>query len=453
MKYINPMRNHNTLQIIDNIDLNNFGILLHDMKSIEDFQKKSGMSGAYTVEYQHHYIAAIGRIEAEGQILDIAIPMAMYNYHQRVSGAAIEFHLNDVTTANEKAMPIAIKKFNEFNKTPFFKQLNEMGVTGWEISGFHSNHQHPAGVDGFSGVDLRSNIDNPGVCFPLSEGNRSPNFAGIMQHKELHSEIIRTEYRVFTGSKGKNKIYSKGRCLTIVRGYENEPEEQIQVLPDGLIDKIFGTSRPKPKPKPKEKTRADYMLKDQLFNEEGEAIGRELMELWKKCEFEIDTSMIEEENVVRNGYNYRKKQTSLLGMDYEDQYEILSKEFKREKILKKEDGNKRDISNQWAVEIERMAMELVDLLDYKEEEVRTWTAFEVRDTYNLDIEDINLEKALLRDIEKTSKNGLMLKAIDILCRDNIMGKEKLEMLNYTDLNDLFVETYETDMEILEDMQV
>ncbi len=43
-------------RITDGIDKNNFGVLFHTVQSIEDFQKKSGMEGSYSVEYQQHYI-------------------------------------------------------------------------------------------------------------------------------------------------------------------------------------------------------------------------------------------------------------------------------------------------------------------------------------------------------------------------------------------------------------
>jgi len=141
------LMNRNTNKIVDTVDLNNFGVLLHDMKTIETFQEKSGMQGKYRVEYQHHYVAAIGRIEAGGQILDIAIPLVMYNYPQEVSGAAIEFNLPEVAEMNEKAIPLAVKKFEELQDCNMFEALVNMGFNNWEISGFHSNHQHPGSND------------------------------------------------------------------------------------------------------------------------------------------------------------------------------------------------------------------------------------------------------------------------------------------------------------------
>ncbi|MHA2023925.1 MAG: hypothetical protein ACTSWQ_09725, partial [Candidatus Thorarchaeota archaeon] len=290
---------NNKEKIVDKVNLNNFGILFHDINTIEEFQKKSGMAGSYSVEYQHHFINVIGRIEADGQRLDIAIPMVMFNYHQEVAGASVEFNLGEVGTANNEAMPLAIEKFKEFEETDMFKALCDMGITKWEFHGMNSIHAHPNGVNRFSGTDLRANIDHPGVNFPLSSGKDVPNFASIIQHKEGHAEIIHTEYRLFNGIEKGERLYQKGRTLTINRGVPTKPEVEYVPLGPGAIDTIFGTTRPQP-PKPaKAKNRPSYVLKDGLTLKEGDEIGKDLMELWETCPFQIDTSLILKTNVLR----------------------------------------------------------------------------------------------------------------------------------------------------------
>ncbi len=132
-------------RITDKINLNNFGVLLHQTKAIELFQARSGMTGAYSVEYQMHYIALVGRLKADNQILDIAIPLVLFNYHQECSGAHIEFNLGEVSEANNKALVKAQEKFSEFETTDLYKELCNMGITDWTIVGMHSNHMHPGG--------------------------------------------------------------------------------------------------------------------------------------------------------------------------------------------------------------------------------------------------------------------------------------------------------------------
>jgi len=294
---------NNKERIIDKVNLNHFGVLFHDTRVIEEFQSKSGMDGPYSKEYQHHYINLVGRLDADdGQRLDIAIPMAMYNYHQEVGGASVEFSLVDVSEANEQAMEIAKVKAEKFMETPLFKHMVELGITDWTLYGMNSIHAHPTGVNRFSGTDLRADISHPGVNFPLSVGSDVPNFASIIQHKQDHAEIIHTEYRIFNGEEGGERVYEKGRCLTIIRGFEEEEPKEEEPKGPGSIDVIFGTSRPTPPPKPKPKERKDYILEDgftQIIDKESfESTKKELMELWKQTEFDIDTSMILEENVT-----------------------------------------------------------------------------------------------------------------------------------------------------------
>ena len=319
---------NNLERIVDGKNYNNFGVLFHSTKEIEKFQEFSGMKGAYKVEYQHHYINLVGRIEADGQILDIAIPMVMFNYHQEVSGASVEFNLGEVGTANNEAMGLAKERFKEFSETEMYKALCEIGIDDWTFHGMNSVHAHPHGVNRFSGTDLRTNIDHPGVNFPLNTGIKVPNFASIIQHRQNHAEIIHTEYRLFSGIANGERVYLKGRTLTINRGIELEPEPEYQELGPGPIDAIFGTTRPQP-PKPeKQKERPDFILKDGLTGEEGDTFAKEMMEVWKECPFEIDTSMILKTNIQRgrgrlqNSYNVgwggnasRGKQQSLKGLD------------------------------------------------------------------------------------------------------------------------------------------
>jgi len=297
-------------KIVDGRDLNNFGVQFTDTKALEKFQTLSGMAGKYSHEYQFHFINAVGRIVADGQRLDIAIPLVMFNYWQEVGGASVEFNLGEVGKANNEAMPLAIEKFQEFEKTDMFKALCEMGITTWEIHGMNSNHMHPEGINGFSGTDLRENIAHPGVVFPLSIGKDVPSFSGMMQHKQLHAEQIIMQYRIFNGVERGLREYKKGRCLTVNRGYETEPEAEWVPLGPGAIDEIFKTVRPQPPKPPKQKERKDFLLKSELNGKEGEELGSYLMKLWKECDFEIDTSLILKTNVLKGKGRLQQTTTS-----------------------------------------------------------------------------------------------------------------------------------------------
>jgi len=289
-------------RIIDGVDTNNFGVLFHSTKSIEEFQKRSGQEGAYVCEYQHHYLSLIARLEADNQIMDLCIPLCMYNYHQEVGGASVEFNLGEVGTANNDAQELAMTKYTEFTETQMYQSLVAMGFENFVIEGMHSVHAHPNGINRFSGTDLRENIDHPGVNFPLSTGVNVANFASIIQHKENHAQLIHTEYRMFNGTENGDKIYKKGRTLTVVKGFE-VPEPEPYVVPEpGLIDKLFGTKRPAP-PKPAEpKNRPDYFIEDGFHGADKltfDNLKEELMNMWTECPFVIDVSMVLKTNVLK----------------------------------------------------------------------------------------------------------------------------------------------------------
>ncbi len=437
-------------RITDEIDKNNFGILFHDVQTIEDFQKKSGMSGEYSVEYQHHYINLVGRIQAEGQRLDIAIPMVLYNYHQEVSGEAIEFNLGEVGEANNEAMKLAVEKFNEFETTDMYKALCDIGIETWELHGMNSTHAHPTGVNRFSGTDLRADIKHPGVNFPLSVGVDVPNFASIIQHKHGFAELIHTEYRIFNGVENGERNYKKGRTLTIVKGVPDQPEPPIVLVQDGLIDKIFGTTRPQP-PKPAaKKKRPSYVLRDGFVKKEAEDFSKEMMNIWNECEFIPDTSMILKTNVLRGrgrlqpanygktdswGYSTpgKPKRNSLDEMN-EGLFGNLNKrdeELKpRPKILQFKDSD-------YETPDRYIMIQFLMFKGFKRQDILELSDTEIENEFwNERLEEMEDEAV---DENNYFINPSDAQKIDALVEMNIMSREKLNMLSPKDLDILYVE--------------
>ncbi len=289
-------------RIVTGENLNNFMINFQSTKSTEELQKLSGMEGKYTNEYQAHFINLVGTLFAGEQKLMFAIPMCFYNYHQEVSGAAIEFNLGEVGEANNVAMKTAVEKFNEFETTDMYKALVEYGITDWQLVGLNSLHCHPSGVNGFSGTDYRADIKHPGVCYPLSVGKNIPNIAMMMQHRQMYAELILAEYTNFNGVEKGERVYEKGRCLTINRGVASIPIPDPEPIPDGAIDLIFGTKQVQP-PKPlPAKDRQNFALASNFKDgniEKMSAFKTEMMNLWAACEFETDMSNVLKTNVTR----------------------------------------------------------------------------------------------------------------------------------------------------------
>ncbi len=439
-------------RITDSIDKNNFGVLFHNIQTIEDFQKKSGMEGGYKVEYQHHYINLVGRIEAEGQRLDIAIPMILYNYHQEVSGAAVEFNLGEVGETNNEAMKLALEKFNEFETTDMYKGLCAIGIETWELHGMNSVHAHPSGVNRFSGTDLRANIKHPGVNFPLSIGKDVPNFASIIQHKEGFAEIIHTEYRIFNGVEKGERNYKKGRTLTIVKGVPDSPEPTLVIVEDGLIDKIFGTNRPQP-PKPAaKKKRPNYYLKDGFVKEEAEEFTKEMMDLWIKCEFIPDTSMILKTNVLRGRgrlqtQNFIKKdswghpqpgklrESKTLEDMNEGLFGHMDEDYEepkvRPKILQFKDDDYESP--------ERYIMiQFLVFKGYKRQDIFRWPDAEIENEFWNERLDEMEDAAAKIDIDQEDDTDQL---INMMVADNITSREKLLMMSAEDVRIMADECY------------
>ncbi len=420
-------------RITDKVNLNNFGILFHQTKAMELFQKRSGMEGKYSVEYQYHYITLVGRLKADGQILDIAIPMCMFNYHQECSGAHIEFNLEEVSEANDKALVKAQEKFSEFETTDMYKELCDMGITDWTIHGMNNSHMHPMGVNSFSGTDLRTDIHHPGVVYPLSTGVDIPNFASMMQHIDQKAEMIISQYRIFNGVENGERAYQKGRCLTIVKGIP-PIKTTMETIPNGAIDDIFGTTRPQPVIEI-QKVRPSFWLRDGLTEAEGKLIGEELMASWEDCPFEIDVSLVLKTNIHRgSGRLLRKTTTSTwnkgFGHKNVDQYNnsLFGEEY---------DLNPLPPTKE---------LSLTNMLDYlvekgyRRHEMKEWNISEIADTYNLELEDAQADiNAGITDI--TAVAELRQEIIDLIVDDQITSREKLMMMSDENLVKFSEEIY------------
>lgn len=481
-------------RIVDKVNFNNFGVLFHDTKTIEKFQRLSGMAGAYSTEYQHHYINLVGRVGGDGQRLDFAIPMALYNYHQEVSGASVEFNLEEVSKANDIAMVKAIEKFNEFETTDMYKAIVAYGVTDWQLVGLNSIHAHPAGVNRFSGTDLRADIKHPGVNFPLSIGENIPNFASIIQHKELYAEIIHTEYRIFNGVANGERIYEKGRCLTINRGITAEPAVEFMELLPGPIDEIFGTKRPQPpKPAPK-KERKDYTLQDGFAvcdEEKLKLFISEMMSIWKTCEFEPDVSNVLKTNVLKGrgrlqsttttwhgngGWGHGKKSRSVNQINqnlFGDEWEEDDKPAPSRKVMENyiveagfekmrasrmdyhvlkatyENEQKKDLEEEQ--EKEPTFVEAVAYLvkkRYSEKDLRSDYSYQemIELYWQEKLDEIEEEQEAIDELREIREQEDSFFTKDEMRRmivsDNIMSMEKVMMIDDKDLNRIFKEIYQ-----------
>ena len=321
---ITPIKEVYEPKIKNSKNENAYGILLHTRKSIEEFQINSGMQGVYKKEYQHHYWAANARLAVDGQVLDISIPLILFNYDQVVSGGDIKFDLVEVEKVSNALQDAAIAKFKELKETKIYKYIADtVGITDWQIIPLNTAHVHPGGKhQTFSGIDLRTDFKYPGVVYPLSKGVMIPSFSAIMAHIDGVCQTVHSEYRLFNQAENGDKIYAHGRCATLVSGYIPEPLPRVvqpEPVTQKIIDKIFNITPVQPKEieQKEAEPRKSFILKNLLGYTDGDEFLKELANVWEETVYDPDTTMIKKENiktvapVVRTNYYGQGNQQNL----------------------------------------------------------------------------------------------------------------------------------------------
>lgn len=299
------------------------------------------------------------------------------------------------------------------------------------------------GVNSFSGTDYRKQIDHPGVVFPLAEGISIPNFAGIIQHKQGFAELMYNEYRLFTLYDNGNHQYQKGRCLTLVKGYE-VPEPSNEVVEEGLFDQLFKTKRPQP-PKITYKKRKSYMLKNELIGTEGDDIGKKFSSMWEACNFEPDTETIESKNLHHGRGRLRGVQTTIYGSGqdivdgwnnhgteydglFEGQYSShRNKKKKKSKAIPKVSQiTDDDIAK--ITKLEEMGYDLNDIL--------TMPGDEFNELWKLEFENEEEE------VDDSKYQEGLKDMIDELVQYNVISLEKLKMMSDEAVIEMYNEVFE-----------
>lgn len=296
MKIVKPLGVNQTIERITDVkDANIFGIHLTTQNALDSFQEKSGMKGPYSVEYQHHYWAAVGRMEMAGQILDVAIPMVMFNYPQRVSGSSVKFDMAQVEDMSIQLTELAVAKTKEFMTVCGAEMTEKFGFK-WNYVPTHTLHVHPGRLSSFSGTDYDKNPNDPGIVYPLSEATNQASFSSIMCHSGSRAELIRTEYRLFTGTHTGKKSYRHGKCISYVKRDRKE---------NGPIEAMFVGNKA---------TEESYVFKDGFIQDQGDDLVKMLADIFDKSGFEPSTDFILEKNITKSsGFpGYANRNTAVM---------------------------------------------------------------------------------------------------------------------------------------------
>ena len=103
------------------------------------------------------------------------------------------------------------------------------------------------GLSSFSGTDLSTNVNSPGICFPFgpigtNDVQHKPSFSSIMLHDGSNNVIGRTEYRTATSPNETTVEYKKHKSLTFVFDQPTIPNSIAAFFGEEPIDNkyIFG---------------------------------------------------------------------------------------------------------------------------------------------------------------------------------------------------------------------
>lgn len=225
--------------IVDIKNYGNHGITIFPQPALQEIFKQSG-SLAVSNEFQIHYWALNYQYTAvDGSILIVSLPTVFFNYKQEVSSAAIDFQMTDVATVSEKLLPVHNMVVNKLKVLKVKEQLEKMFQVKFQEKSvpLNSIHRHPgsSSYQSFSATDYCKTPDDHGIVYPLKKANKQVNFASIMAIDNDKCNLAHTEFRIATGTLGKDITYEQGRCLAIMW---NEPEKR------SMVESLFITETP-----------------------------------------------------------------------------------------------------------------------------------------------------------------------------------------------------------------
>ena len=412
------------LKIADSKSKDNLGILFVNDEDINKIRTKTGKL-ANDNEYQIHYWALYIRFSMDdGSLMDIAIPTVYYNYKQKVTAASIEFNLSEVDDIGKQLEPIHNMKVNEIMNNENFKKYLEnikkvYGFVKYEFLAHHLGqiHKHPGSgymdSDSFSGTDLDTKIDNPGICFPFGKFETKellPSFGSIIHNTFNGAKIVHAEYRL--AYQYKNTIqYEKNRCIA----YAYKQNHEIS-----NISKLLGNTE----------TLESYTKVDNIEPEGEEilsSIRNKIFNLFKEIKYSANTEFIISKNVSE-----KKSRNVFYGFDY-----FNKKNTKTNK--QKKDSKDKDIplrnSKEWKeiVDYTREVYE-IELYSYKDLQKKDQTFL------NVYYEDLYAELYMQK---KIATNVTIL---DIMQLQNELVIEIMEEMK----NEVFGMSYDDEISFMKD---
>lgn len=132
-------------KILDNkLLLNVLTIVLYNHNDLKKFKEACSPIGDNN-EYQCHYFALVRVEKNNNATLNLVVPLIYYNYKQKVSGATVDFNMNDVTEVAkqiEETARLQAKRVKLLLKRvePI---LDNVTSVEYKLTFYNNIHKHP----------------------------------------------------------------------------------------------------------------------------------------------------------------------------------------------------------------------------------------------------------------------------------------------------------------------
>lgn len=149
----------------DNSDSKILSVVLFNQSTLDELVKVC-KPAAGASEFQVHYRSLIIRAVKDDREFIITIPTVFYNFPQKVSGSAVNYHLLEVTKAGNSAQALSTVLATNYSQevSTIISQLQQVADVSVYESNSGSIHRHP-GDFGFSSIDYDNDPENPGVIY------------------------------------------------------------------------------------------------------------------------------------------------------------------------------------------------------------------------------------------------------------------------------------------------
>lgn len=132
-------------KILDNkLLLNVLTIVLYNHNDLQRFKDACEPIGLRN-EYQCHYFALVRVEKNDKATLNLVIPLIYYNYKQKVSGATVDFNMNDVTEVAkqiEETARLQAKRVKLLLKG-VKPMLDNCSSIEYKLTFYNNIHKHP----------------------------------------------------------------------------------------------------------------------------------------------------------------------------------------------------------------------------------------------------------------------------------------------------------------------